>query len=67
MAWVLSPLQGDDAILAAQVIDHAVKAIETWLTEGIELAMSRHNLNLADPPKPKNPVTETSRAGEQDA
>ena len=41
--WVLMPLKGDDAILAVEVIDRAVAAVETWLDEGIELAMSRHN------------------------
>lgn len=41
--YVLTPLKGDDAILMEEVIDRAVKAVETWLTEGIELAMSRHN------------------------
>lgn len=41
--YVLTPFKGDDEILAAEVLDRAAAAIETWLTEGIELAMSRHN------------------------
>lgn len=41
--YVLTVFQGDDDILVMETIDRAVKAIETWLTEGIELAMSRHN------------------------
>jgi peptidyl-tRNA hydrolase, PTH1 family len=57
-AYVLTPFQGDDAILAAQTIDRAVKAIETWLTEGVELAMTRHNGRgdeAEKPPKQKPP------------
>src|SRR5690606_4807048 len=42
-AWVLSPFRGDDEILAAQVVDRAVLAIETWLTNGTDAAMNRYN------------------------
>jgi PTH1 family peptidyl-tRNA hydrolase len=42
-AYVLHPFTGDEAILAVEVIDTVVKAVETWLTDGIELAMSRFN------------------------
>jgi PTH1 family peptidyl-tRNA hydrolase len=55
MAWVLSAFKGDDAILAAQVVDRAVEAVELWLTSGVELAMSRFNMNIAEPPKPERP------------
>lgn len=41
--WVLSPFKGDDAILAVEMCDKAADAIETWLVDGIELAMTRHN------------------------
>lgn len=41
--YVLTPFKGDDEILAIEMMDRAVTAIETWLNEGIELAMSRHN------------------------
>lgn len=41
--YVLTPFKGDDEILAAEVQDRAAAAIETWLSEGIEMAMSRHN------------------------
>ena len=41
--YVLGAFKGDEAILAAQVIDRAADATETWLTDGIELAMTRHN------------------------
>ncbi len=52
--YVLGAFKGDDAILASQVIDRASAAAETWLTDGIELAMTRHNGNIDDPkPVPK--------------
>jgi PTH1 family peptidyl-tRNA hydrolase len=41
--YVLQPFSGDDAITAQIVIDRAADAVETWLTGGITLAMSRHN------------------------
>jgi peptidyl-tRNA hydrolase, PTH1 family len=55
VAWVLTPFKDDDAILAVEVVDRAVKAIETWLTDGIELAMTRHN-GTGEPPKKKEPA-----------
>ena len=50
--YVLTPFKGDDEILAVEVQDRAVAAIETWLTYGIELAMSRYN----GPAKQEKPV-----------
>ena len=50
---VLAPFKGDDEILAAEVRDRAVEAVETWLTEGIELAMTRYNGTGEKPPKPQ--------------
>lgn len=41
--YVMTPFKGDDEILAVEVQDRAITATETWLTDGIELAMSRHN------------------------
>jgi len=41
--YVLTPFKGDEDILAAEVADRAVSAIEAWLTEGIEIAMTRYN------------------------
>jgi PTH1 family peptidyl-tRNA hydrolase len=57
MDYVLTPFKGDDEILAAEVLDRAVAAIETWLTDGIELAMSRHN-GPAQKPEKQKPVPE---------
>lgn len=41
--YVLSAWKGDEAIIAVEMQDRAVAAIETWLRDGIELAMSRFN------------------------
>ncbi|MCB9452294.1 MAG: aminoacyl-tRNA hydrolase [Anaerolineaceae bacterium] len=56
--YVLQAFKGDDAILAAEVADHAADAVETWLTSGIDLAMSRHNgttENVSRPQPTPNP------------
>ena len=55
--YVLGMFKGDDAILASQVIDKAANAAETWMVDGIELAMTRHNGNIDEvkpTPKPVN-------------
>jgi peptidyl-tRNA hydrolase, PTH1 family len=49
--YVLGAFQGDEAILASQVVDRASDAVETWLRDGVELAMTRHNGDI-DEPKP---------------
>jgi PTH1 family peptidyl-tRNA hydrolase len=49
--YVLQAFKGDDAILAAEVVERAAKAVETWLTEGIELAMTRHNGSIEETPR----------------
>lgn len=65
--YVLTPFKGDEAILASETVDRAVKAVETWLVDGIELAMTRHNnagesakAQPSSEPKPdedRNPAT----------
>ncbi|NDJ35217.1 MAG: aminoacyl-tRNA hydrolase, partial [Chloroflexi bacterium] len=42
-AYVLQDFKGDEIALFKEVRERAADAIESWLTEGIELAMSRHN------------------------
>ena len=59
--YVLSAFKGDDAILASQVIDRAAEAVETWLIEGIDLAMTRHNGNIDEPKPTPKPVTREKR------
>ena len=45
-AYVLQDFGQDDLPLVADVIEEALKAVVTYLTEGIDLAMSRHNRNM---------------------
>lgn len=41
--YVLQAFSGDDAITAAILRDHAANAVETWLRDGLEMAMNKHN------------------------
>lgn len=52
VAYVLQAFSGDDAILARETAGHAAAAIETWLRDGIEAAMSRYNGDLQDKAAP---------------
>jgi peptidyl-tRNA hydrolase, PTH1 family len=55
--YVLGAFQGDEAILASQVVDRASGAVKTWLGDGIEMAMTRHNGDIDEPkPAKKQPV-----------
>ncbi len=42
-AYVLRPFDAEELPLLEEVRWRAVRALESWLIEGIELAMSRHN------------------------
>lgn len=42
-AYVLQDFKKDDVPILEDVLDVAVRAMETFLVEGIQLAMSRHN------------------------
>lgn len=57
-AYVLQAFKGDDAILAAQMVDRAASAAEVWLSEGMEIAMTRYNGSVDDP----KPVTKVKLA-----
>lgn len=50
--YVLQAFAGDDAITARIMASRAADAVETWLVDGIELAMTRHN---TAPEKPSQP------------
>ena len=41
--YVLQEFKGDEAILVREVVDQAANAVEVWLKEGIEPAMTRFN------------------------
>jgi peptidyl-tRNA hydrolase, PTH1 family len=45
-AYVLQDFGRDDLPLLTDVLDEAIRAILTFLNEGVEMAMSRHNGNV---------------------
>lgn len=45
-AYVLQDFGKDDAPVVVELIDTAVQAVETFLIDGIDKAMSRHNKNV---------------------
>ena len=45
-AYVLQDFGPDDLPLVAEILDEAAKAAHTFLSEGIQLAMTRHNGSL---------------------
>lgn len=42
-AYVLQDFAADEQILLAEMLDETARAVVTFLTDGIQLAMSRHN------------------------
>jgi PTH1 family peptidyl-tRNA hydrolase len=44
--YVLQDFSVDEKVVVATVLDQAIAAIETWLSHGIEEAMSLHNRSL---------------------
>jgi PTH1 family peptidyl-tRNA hydrolase len=48
--YVLLPFKEKELPLVKQTIEHVIQAIETWLDEGLEVAMSR--FNGPTPPEP---------------
>jgi peptidyl-tRNA hydrolase len=42
-AYVLQDFSADEGLLLEETLGRAVTAIETWLIEGVKMAMSRHN------------------------
>ncbi|MCA9924100.1 MAG: aminoacyl-tRNA hydrolase, partial [Anaerolineales bacterium] len=47
-AYVLQDFKDNDLPILADVLDIAVRAMETFLTDGIQLAMSRHNGSVVE-------------------
>lgn len=47
-SWVLRDFGEDERPLLNIVLNEALQAIETFLTEGIQLAMSRHNKQITE-------------------
>jgi peptidyl-tRNA hydrolase len=42
-SYVLRDFKGDDKSVAAEAVSAAADAVETFLMDGIDLAMTRHN------------------------
>ena len=42
-AYVLQDFRPEERPLLNDILDEAVRAVETWLADGIQMAMSRHN------------------------
>jgi len=49
-AWVLQDFGKDDIPIVTDIISEAIRATETYLREGIQLAMSRHNGTVISDP-----------------
>jgi PTH1 family peptidyl-tRNA hydrolase len=47
-AYVLQPFTAEEQLLVAETVDRAVRAVETWLEFGIEIAMARYNSTAED-------------------
>jgi PTH1 family peptidyl-tRNA hydrolase len=68
--YVLAPFARDEEIFVIETLDRAVRAAETWLEHGLEIAMTRHN-GTADeaaraaattPPRPRPSPSQTPDA-----
>ena len=66
--YVLQGFVGDDLITAQQVTETAANAAESWLSEGIDLAMTRYNGDVEEKSAPKpsldNEIAVAKRAAE---
>ncbi len=67
--YVLTSFKGDDEILAREVTDRAADAVEYWLREGIDVAMTQYNGDIqdtdtADEPSPEEQLKVYLRAHE---
>ena len=47
-AYVLQDFGDDERVIVQEMLDEAVSAVETFLSEGIDLAMSRHNGSVVE-------------------
>lgn len=50
-AYVLRPFLSDDAITAQNLVDRAANAIESWLVDGLDIAMTKYNGSVLEPGK----------------
>lgn len=52
--YVLQPWRGDEAIRAKELAGRAANAIEVWLSDGLEVAMTRYNGDAANAGRPES-------------
>ncbi len=65
---VLSPFSGEDALKIREAIDYLLPAVESIVTEGIDLAMNKYNPKKEKKPKPlKNDVDQNLRSKEAES
>ena len=59
-AYVLRPFLEEERPLVIETMNRAVRAVETWLTDGIDVAMNKYNGTVED-------VAERQRTAEQNS
>jgi peptidyl-tRNA hydrolase len=47
---VLQPFDSAHLPLVTQTVDHAIQAVEMWLTHGIDIAMNHYNGTMDNQP-----------------
>jgi PTH1 family peptidyl-tRNA hydrolase len=66
-AYVLQPFGKDEEIFVVEGVDRVIKAVRTWLTDGINLMMTRHNGTAEDSaravPAPARPAAPKPDSG----
>jgi len=69
-SYVLRPFEGPDEAEIAGAVERVILAVETWLTEGIDLAMNCYNGSPEEiaqrATRPTSPAVPTSPAAEND-
>jgi PTH1 family peptidyl-tRNA hydrolase len=69
-SYVLQPFEGSDEVEIAEAVERVILAVETWLTDGIDLAMNRYNGSPEEiaqrAARPATPAASTSPADDVD-
>jgi len=69
-SYVLRPFEGSDEVEIAEAVERVILAVETWLTDGIDLAMNRYNGSPEEiaqrAARPATPAASTSPADDVD-
>lgn len=69
-SYVLRPFEGSDEVEIAEAVERVILAVETWLTDDIDLAMNRYNGSPEEiaqrAARPASPAAPTSSADDVD-